>query len=115
MRVTRYFLTVILLTGVSADAFAQGPSAENAMAAIRAYCYDACDKIAELSDVRVGKKLQDKRGDYWPVRTKATYRTRPSGTVLPNNFGPGDVIDIEWKLREDGFGGYETKGYTGWK
>jgi hypothetical protein len=118
MRATRYFLPAVLLTVLNTEVFAQDPSGEDAMAAIRAYCGDGwCEKIAELSDVRVGKQLQIMGKKYWPVRTKATYHITTISTDigwLPK-MNAGDVIDIEWNIYEDGFGGYKTSEYAGYK
>lgn len=98
--ITRYFLPVIVLTVLSTEAFGQDPSAEDAIAA---YCKDneqVCADV-ELSDVRVGKQLQIMGMKYWPVRAKETYRKKKWGREA------GAVEEVEWKLFEDGFGGYK--------
>lgn len=83
MKLTRYLLPVILLTVLSTEAFAQDPSAKDAFAAFckrkaEVYCQDI-----ELSDVRVGKQLQNQLGKYWPVRAKEMYRKKKSGAGRP--------------------------------
>ena len=99
MRVTIYFLPVILLTVLSIDAFAQDPSPENALAVFSAW--EGCD--VELSDVRVGKQLQARGTKYWPVKAKAIFRRKcDSGRAKA-----GEVREIQWGVTEDGFGGYD--------
>jgi len=103
MRVTRYFLPVILLTVLSIDAYAQEPSPGEALA-------DTCpsgwvrttNEVSRcgteefnLSDVRVGKQLQAGGTNYWPVKAKA--RSLTDGTVR----------EVTWRVTEDGFGGYK--------
>jgi hypothetical protein len=103
MRVTRYFLAVILFMVLSTDAFAQDPSTEDALAAfckkwtVVEYC-----KNVEVSDIRVGKQLEIMGMKYWPVKAKGTYRNKAGGKKA------GEVEELEWKLFEDGFGGYEA-------
>lgn len=111
MKATRYFLPVILLTVLSADVFAQDPSAVDAMTAIRSYWKGDYDVyFTEISDIRVGKQLEVMGQKYWPVRLKAKYRKKydGEGSVLPRA-NAGAVVEIEWNLVEDGFGGYELK------
>jgi hypothetical protein len=103
MKLTRYLLPVILLTVLSTEAFAQDPSAKDAFAAFckrKAEVY--CQNI-ELSDVRVGKQLQNQLGKYWPVRAKEMYRKKMWGREA------GTVEEVEWEVYKDGFGGYEYK------
>lgn len=58
MKVTRYFLPVMILLAVlSTEAFAQDPSPKDALDAFCGKEWQRCQGV-EVSDVRVGKQLQ---------------------------------------------------------